>query len=478
MMLRNFLVIVLLSILSSSVFALERKVFCVWDPVGRNGPVMAFYSDLIPKAQAWGLSIRFIAYTDERVAAKDFKKGRCEAVLLTSILARQFVKFGGTMDAIGAINSQKGLELALATLARPRAGELMTEGNYEVVATFPIGSMYAFVRDRSVNTIDAFAGKKLAILNGDPQMQKFADLASASQFNVTLASFAGQFNNGDVDIVIMPALAYNTFELYKGLGSKGGIIDYRLYYGMLQTIAKRDEFPAIRNKNGKEESFGHVMRRYILTRMKEMKKMVSDAQEEIPKRYWIETNQFVKDDIDHFSKRVRTALRDDDVNHPDALKLFWKIRCRLDRSRGECKEPPSVKKDRREKTKSVKKVVKKKSKQSDVKKQQRLAQNKLEKNRLEEKRKQETNLAQQRMEQEKLAKQKAEQKLLKQKLEQERLEQQKLKQKQQEQAKLLEQERLEREKIELELEREKKEREKLEQQLEEQKQEKSSWWPF
>ena len=477
-MLRNFLVIVLLSVLSSSVFALERKVFCVWDPVGRNGPVMSFYSDLIPKAQAWGLSIRFVAYTDERVAAKDFKEGRCEAVLLTSILARQFVKFGGTMDAIGAINSQKGLELALATLARPRAGELMTEGNYEVVATFPVGSMYAFVRDRSVNTIDAFAGKKLAILNGDPQMKKFADLASASQFDVTLASFAGQFNNGDVDIVIMPALAYNTFELYKGLGSKGGIIDYRLYYGMLQTIAKRDEFSTITNKKGEEETFGHVMRRYILTRMKEMKNMVNDAQEEIPKKYWIETNQFVKDDIDHFSKRVRTALRDDDVNHPDALKLFWKIRCRLDRSRGECKEPPPVKKDKREKPTAVKKVVKKKSKQLDAKKQQRLAQNRLEK-----KRKQETKLAQQRIQQEKLAKQKTEQKLLAQKLERERLEQQKLKQKQEEQAKQLKQERLEREKIEQALEREKKEREKLEKQLEEQKQEeqkkeKSSWWPF
>jgi len=56
----------LLSVFASSAHALERKVFCVWDPVGRSGPVMAFYSDLIPKAQSWGLSIRFIAYTDEK----------------------------------------------------------------------------------------------------------------------------------------------------------------------------------------------------------------------------------------------------------------------------------------------------------------------------------------------------------------------------------------------------------------------------
>ena len=167
MMARNFFVFVLLSTLGFSAFALERKVFCVWDPVGRNGPVMSFYSDVIPKAQAWGLSIRFVAYTDERVAASDFKAGRCEAVLLTSILARQFVKFGGTMDAIGAINSQKGLETALNSLARPKAGKLMTEDEYEVIATFPVGSMYAFVNDRSINTIEKFKGKSISILIGD-----------------------------------------------------------------------------------------------------------------------------------------------------------------------------------------------------------------------------------------------------------------------------------------------------------------------
>lgn len=327
----NVLVIsLLLASASFSVSALEDKVFCVWDPVGRNGPVMSFYSDLIPKAQSWGLNIRFIAYTDESVAANDFKAGRCEAVLLTSIMSRQFVQFAGTMDAIGAINSEKGLELALATLARPRAGKLMTQGKYEVVATFPVGSMYAFVNDRNINSIDDFAGKRMAILNADPQAKKFSDLAGTSPVNVSLATFSGQFNNGNLDILLMPALAYNTFELYNGLGDKGGIINYRLYYGMLQTVARKASFP---------EGFGHKMRNYILTRLKAIDKMVKDAEQEIPQKYWIEISQFTKDEIEHFSKRVRMSLKDDKVNNPTALKLLWKIRCRLDNSRGECARP-------------------------------------------------------------------------------------------------------------------------------------------
>lgn len=326
--LRQIFLSLLLIAVSNVAFSLEDKTFCVWDPVGRNGPVMTFYSDVIPKAQAWGLNIRFVAYTEETQAVEDFKKGKCEAAVLTSILSRQFVKFAGTMDAVGAINSDKALELAIATFARPLAGNLMVDGDYEVFTTFPVGSMYAFVKDREINTIDKFKGKSLAVLNEDPQMRKFAELAGAQPVNVRLSTFAEKFNKGNLDILIMPALAYNTFELYDGLAEKGGIINYRLYYGMLQTIAKRDAFP---------EGTGDKMRGYMLNRMVEMDKMVRDAEEEIPKHYWIDVSQFVKDDIDHFSKKVRTELSEENVNSQVALKLFWKIRCRMEPSRGECK---------------------------------------------------------------------------------------------------------------------------------------------
>jgi len=458
---RHFLVIIFLSLLSTSVFAIQKRTFCVWDPVGRNGPVMTFYSDLIPKAQAWGLGIRFIAYTDEHVAVREFKAGKCEAAVLTSILSRQFVKFAGTMDAVGAITSEEGLELALATLARARAGKLMIEGDYEVVTTFPVGSMYAFVRDRSTNTIDEFAGKKLSILNGDPQMRKFADLAGATQVEVTLKNFDDKFNSGEVDIVIMPALAYNTFELYRGLGTEGGIIDYRLYYGMLQTIAKHDQFP---------EDFGHKMRNYMLTRLKAMNKMVADAEEEIPEKYWIETNQFVKDDIDHFSKRVRIALKDDLVNNSTALKLFWKIRCRLDPSRGECKVSPD-KKDKQSKQLAAKKLEQEKlAREKSI--QEKLAQEKLA---LEK-------LAQEKLDREKLALEKqAHEKLAR---EQTKLAQQKLalEHAQEQEKRALEQERkaIEQAKLALEQQRQALAQKKQEQQeqLEQQEQEQGHWWDF
>ena len=174
------------------------------------------------------------------------------------------------------------------------------------------------------------------------------------------------------------------------------------------------------------------MRSYMLTRMKAMSKMVKDAEEEIPKHYWIDTNQFVKDDIDHFSKRVRLALQNDDVNNSTALKLFWKIRCRLDPSRGECKSPPAVQMQ-----------------------QQKLAK---EKQIEEERRKEQERVAAQKRAEE-AARKERERIALEQKLEQERLAA--------EQARL-EAERLEREKLEAEKARLEQERIALEQQKVEQ----------
>ena len=159
------------------------------------------------------------------------------------------------------------------------------------------------------------------------QMKKFATLASASQVSVTLDSFAGLFNSGKVDIVVMPALAYNTFELYHGLGDNGGIIDKRLYYGMLQTIAKRDQFP---------EDFGHTMRNYVKTRLKAINKLVKDAEEEIPEKYWINISDTQKNHWNEKFRESRIALRDRGTYNAKALTLFRKVRCKVEPSLAEC----------------------------------------------------------------------------------------------------------------------------------------------
>jgi len=315
---------------STSSFALETKKICTWDPVGKNGPVMTFYSDLKPKAIKWGIDLEFIAYTDEKVAANDFKAGVCEGAHLTAILSRQFVPFSGTLDAIGGIISNDGLEKIIATLASPKAASILTNGQYEAVAAWPVGSMFAFVNDKSIDTVAEFSGKKISVLNEDPQIHKLTNLVGASPVGTSLATFSGQFNNGNIDIVFMPALAYNTFELYHGLGDKGGILDYRMYFGMLQTVIKKDAFP---------EDFGNNMRSYVVNRLKDINKLVDDAEKEIPGKYWIKTSPATQKEFVKLSRDVRLALKAEGKMDPKALKLLWKIRCAENPGDSECATP-------------------------------------------------------------------------------------------------------------------------------------------
>lgn len=316
--------------LSTSAFALEKKSICTWDPVGKTGPVIAFYSDLKAKAMAWGLDIELIPYTDEKVAANDFKAGVCQAAHLTAILGRQFVPFAGSLDAMGGIISDEGLGQVIATLATPKAAALMKSGPYEAVAAWPVGSMFAFVKDKNTNNVAAFSGKKIAVLNEDAQSLKVAEMVGGSPVGVSLATFSGQFNNGNIDILFMPALAYNTFELYHGLGDKGGILQHRLYYGMLQTITKADQWPA---------DFGDKMRSYLVGRLKDINKLVSDAEAEIPSKYWIKLDDKTKAELDSFTRDVRIALRKEDKVDSKAMALLWSIRCKENKAASECTTP-------------------------------------------------------------------------------------------------------------------------------------------
>ena len=58
----------------------------------------------------------------------------------------------------------------------------------------------------------------------------------ASMITADVATFAGMFNNGSVDACYAPAFAFNALELYKGVGKKGGVIQYPLAQMTLQLL--------------------------------------------------------------------------------------------------------------------------------------------------------------------------------------------------------------------------------------------------
>ena len=60
-------------------------------PIGANGFIYESFQDYVVQARSWGIKLDTRAYTDEAVAAKDFKAGECDMAAVTGIRTIQFV---------------------------------------------------------------------------------------------------------------------------------------------------------------------------------------------------------------------------------------------------------------------------------------------------------------------------------------------------------------------------------------------------
>lgn len=305
---------------------LERS-FCVFDPVGANGPLFAITKTFQPVAMKKGIKLNLRAYTDEKVAAEDFKAGQCDAVLLTGTRAREFNKFTGSLEAMGAVPGEEEMRLLYNTLSQPKARPLLIDGPYEVAGVFPGGAVYLFTRDRTIDSVEKLQGKRVATLDFDEASVRMVRYVGASVVGSNSANFAGKFNNGSVDLAYAPAVAYQPLELYKGVNPNGAVLKYALAYMNFQVIIHRDRFP---------EEAGQMVRDEAIKRMGEAYDIIAEAEAGIPKDAWMILPQEDTAEYDKMLRKVRLSLLDDGVYDERALKLMKAIRCRVDATRSEC----------------------------------------------------------------------------------------------------------------------------------------------
>lgn len=305
---------------------IERS-FCVFDPVGANGPLFSITKEFQPVALQRGIKLNLRAYTDEKVAAEDFKAGQCDAVLLTGTRAREFNKFTGTLEAMGAIPGEREMRLLFNTLSQPKARPFLIDGPYEVAGVFPGGAVYLHARDRTLDTVEKLQGKRVATLDYDSASVRMVRHVGASVVGSNSANFAGKFNNGSVDFAYAPAVAYQPLELYKGIGDKGGVFNYALGYMNFQVIINTERFP---------EDAGQMVRDESIKRIDEAYEIIAEAEASIPDNVWVNLPQEDTAEYDKMLRQVRMSLLEEGVYDERAIKLMKAIRCRVDGARSEC----------------------------------------------------------------------------------------------------------------------------------------------
>lgn len=312
---------------AAPVQAKDTQSICVFDPAGTQGDAFSMMKDFQLEATRWGAKVELKAYVDERVVAEDFKAGQCDGAIITGLRGRSFNPFTGSIDSVGSIPTYKHMRDVIMLMASPKSAPLMVNGPYEVAGIVPLGAAYVFVRDRSIDSIEKAAGKKIAVLEWDKSQARMVQQLGAQPVASDVTNFAGKFNNGQVDIIAAPAVVYKPFELYKGLGTHGAVYRFPLVQITANLLIRHDRFPA---------GFGQKTREYIATQLDRAFSIIGKTESEIDKKYWLEISPKDKENYTRLMREARIQLTKEGFYDARMMAVLKRIRCKHDASAAEC----------------------------------------------------------------------------------------------------------------------------------------------
>jgi len=312
----------------SLISSVRAQSLCVFDLSGAGGDIYSAMQDYSLAAKAWGVDINLKPFTDEALAVKEFKKGKCDAVAISGIRAREFNNFTGSIDAVGGLTDSASAKIALTLMANPKLAPEMVKGNYEVVGITTLGTLYLMTRDRSINSMQKMAGKTLGILDYDKADFALIDKIGAIPVGMDLASFGTKFNSGKVDIAPLLPLMFKPFELYKGLGTQGAIIRFPVLQFTGDIIIHQDKFPY---------GYGQKSRTWFGGKVDQQVNTAKKLEAGIPANYWEDIPELDKLAYTRVLREARLSLTRDGILDKKMMGILKRVRCRQNPTNSECK---------------------------------------------------------------------------------------------------------------------------------------------
>jgi len=332
--------IVLASVLASATMAASanKPVLCVWDIAGKSGDTASMAIDYQVAMQKNGTDFDLKVYVDERVAVEDFRSGQCVGVIATAFRVKPFNAISTSMDSLGSSTIVRNGKIDVAAsydvvrktiqlFASPKGAKLMVEGNYEVAGIIPVGAAYPIVRDRNINSVEALAGKRIAAFDYDKSQATMIQKIGATPVSVDLTSIGPRFNNGGVDMIALPAIAYKPLELHKGIGTKGAIGRFPLMIPTMQMVINRSKFP---------EGYGEKSRQFWLNQFDRAMGLINNAEKGIPASSWLDLPPENIPKYVIMLRESRIEIAKQGMYNKEALNVMKRVRCSINSADSEC----------------------------------------------------------------------------------------------------------------------------------------------
>ena len=306
------------------------RTFCIWDPLGKSGPIASAADDQKLRSLHYGMDLTIIAYQDEKKLVDELRSGDvCDAALISGGSVLEFNRFSGTIESMGGLPERQHLQLLMQVLASPKMADRLTGDEYVFLGLATIGGTYAFMGDRSQRSLMSLKNRKLAISEDDAAMAAIASSIRADAVPGSMMASVQTFADGEASSMISSIIAY----LVMGSGQVSpniGILREPLAQSTVQLIGRLDKFPA---------GLAQILREDFLFKFENYARRVDKEQAIIPENFWIDMNEADKAKQEIMLRDVRLKLRDQGVYDPAMLRLERKIRCKFAPGRDECTNP-------------------------------------------------------------------------------------------------------------------------------------------
>lgn len=319
---------ILLTTLSTCIPNLaQAQTLCVFDLGGSSGDITALMKDYVLAARSWGGNLTLKSYKSETQAVSDFKSGQCSALGATSFSTMEFNNYVSTISAIGAVPSNAIAKNVLSLMGNPKLSNDMVQGPYEAAGVIPIGAAYFVVKDRSINTLAKAEGKRVGVLKVDPAQARMLQKVGGKPVYITYDNAVPKLLNNEIDILPAPAIAYEALEVYRAMGSQGGIAKFPISFMTGNLIIKKDEFP---------QGFGQKSRVWIANQVPRYMGLLNRYESAVPANYWFNISNEDKVGYLRIMRQMRMEFVRNKTYNPKMIGLLKKLRCQQDPSNFEC----------------------------------------------------------------------------------------------------------------------------------------------
>lgn len=303
------------------------QTICVFDPLGSQGDNFSLMKDYAVASKQWGADITLKPYADEKLATNDFKSGKCDGAAITGIRVRAINEFVGTISAVTGIMNNEQAKTILALAGNPKLASDMNVKGSEVVGVTSLGFAYLMMRDRSNDTIDKIAKMRTGTLSYDKVQEIVIEKFGGKAVPIELTEVGTKFNSGQLDMIIVPPVAFKPLELYKGMGTKGAIMRFPVALTTFVVLTHPDKFP---------DGYGQQSRTWFVEQLGRQMGTMNKIEKSIDAKYWDTISPNVAPGYLKVIREARLSLTRDGIYDKKMIGILKKVRCKQDPTNYEC----------------------------------------------------------------------------------------------------------------------------------------------